>query len=134
MSPIIAAHDLRMSGPFTIQKIRRFSMEAPLGDHARASLSGLVYEEIGDSEVESPLRGQTVSIFTGDDPQPLFSGLIQDAILTQANEAYNLELQLISGTYLLDTRKKSRSFQDIQMTYTDVVNQTLEDTPGAAKH
>jgi len=106
-------------------------MEAGLGDHARASISGLVHEDIGASEVESQLRGKTVSIFIGDDPHPLFSGLIHDAIITQANEAYNLELQLISGTYLLDTRKKSRSFQDIQMIYTDVVNQTLEDTPGA---
>jgi hypothetical protein len=62
----------------------------------------------------------------------LFAGLIKEARVTYANGLYSLSADLVTGTYLLDMARVSRSFQDAGQTFEELFKDALERTPGAA--
>lgn len=131
MTTTLTYQNVRISGVLTLKTLHAFHMESRLNNHARAYISGIVDEEMYAQAFGKQLKGGTVCVYAGDDTRPLFCGIILDVKITYENDYYGIEIWLISGTYLLDTKKKSRSYQDIEMTYRDVIKQTLADTESA---
>ncbi len=108
-----------------------FRMDCHANEHAYAYFTGIVSEETNWDDLLSELQGSVVSAFSGEDVNPVFSGVILDAGITNVNGYYEVAAKLVSGTYLLDIQRKKRSFQDVNMTYGDLVKIVLQDTPTA---
>jgi len=84
------------------------------------------------SNIEQKFFGQTVELIHTENPdKPIFSGIITQCKLLSEHELNHLEITILTGSYLLDTDRKSRSFQDVNMTYEDVVRKVLSDSNGA---
>jgi len=84
------------------------------------------------SNIEQKFFGQAVELIHKENPDsPIFSGIITQYKLISEHDVNRLEITILTGSYLLDTDRKSRSFQDISMTYEDVVREVLLDTNGA---
>ena len=81
------------------------------------------------SEILLPLAGTSVAVGAGD--RILFAGILKEVQITHEGAAYHVVLTGVSATDQLDHGKKNRSFQDISMTYGEVMKQVLADTPGA---
>ena len=56
---------------------------------------------------------------------PLYSGILQSIEEKEENGLRLIQLQLVSGSILLDMEKKSRSYQNTDQTYGGVVSQAL---------
>jgi len=61
----------------------------------------------------------------------LFQGLVQDVRVNMEKEEPHITIRAISHSYLLDVKKKSRSFQNKKKTYTDLMEQVTSPYPGA---
>lgn len=124
--------NIRVIGGFGLLRLENLTIDIEANQHGKAHFSGIVREEVGFTDLEEPTEGQVIEIVqideNGEKVQPsLFTGVVTHVAITQEAGFYHVETDLLSGTYLLDYQKKSRSFQDVTMTYADVVRTVLGD-------
>ncbi|MCL1935055.1 MAG: contractile injection system protein, VgrG/Pvc8 family [Defluviitaleaceae bacterium] len=61
----------------------------------------------------------------------VFAGLVTDCRLVEDIEMRTVEVTITTATISIDREPKSRSFQDVSMTYRQVIKKVLKDTSGA---
>ena len=122
----IPTGSLYMAGGFGIDRILDFSMKEYPGEHSRATVKGLAHLTEDESwGFEGMIGNSPVEIYSSEQERPLYSGIIQTVQSREENGVHIIELQLASGSILLDMEKKSRSYQDVSMTYGQVICQAL---------
>jgi len=60
----------------------------------------------------------------------LFYGIVQKVKTTNVNGIYYLEIQALTSSFKLDIKEKSRSFQNVDMTYDALIGEVLKDYSG----
>ncbi|WP_125461016.1 late control protein D [Clostridium taeniosporum] len=98
----------------------KYSIEASTNDKI------CVYEEIEENTDLSNNEN------TGNEEKRIiiFNGIIENVKTTNINGIYYLELEGSSTSSLLDMEKRTRSFQDINMSYDDLINEILKNYKG----
>ena len=94
------------------------------------NLKEYVYEELEDTNDENKStshNGNPVNINEVDErnSKRLFYGIVQNIRTTNINGIYYLEIQALTLSFKLDIKEKSRSFQNVEMTYDDLINNML---------
>lgn len=127
---------VRVETGFAIESLRELEVKLVPGKHGTAWIRGFVDEEIATAKLQSQLKNSQVKVFEVDENgaqvgKPIFEGIVRDAEVGEENGYTEVKINAVTDTILLDMEKKSRSFQDVSMTYRDVVKKVLEDTSGA---
>lgn len=114
-----------------IQYILGFELEQRKNAHTLVRITGILSGDEGESAVSNMLEGTplTVSAIGEDEPQLLFGGFVNNLQVTHEGGGYTAVLEGISSTELLDCEEKCRSFQDVDMTYKELVRKVLAGTP-----
>ncbi|NFS28747.1 hypothetical protein FDF12_14995 [Clostridium botulinum] len=97
----------------------KYSIEASTNDKI------CVYEEIENTDLnnnENKTNEEKRTI--------IFYGIIDNIKTTNINGIYYLELEGSSSSSLLDIEKRTRSFQDINMSYDELINEILKNYEG----
>ena len=143
-------HKLRVKSPYELMKIVDIKIENKPNEHGYLYLKCLideninfdytikastedeicVYEELEDTNDENKsanLNGNPVNINEVDERnnKRLFYGIVQNIRTTNMNGIYYLEIQALTSSFKLDIKEKSRSFQNVDMTYNDLINNML---------
>ena len=121
--------DLQVRSAVPIADIQKFDMKVDRNDHAVCQVEGTVPEKYAEDAVLQPLSGTPV--MTGAGSRLLFAGQIREVQMTHEGSSYHVVLRGVSATQQLDLLRRNRSFQDISMTYWEVMQQVLAGTPGA---
>ena len=121
--------DLQVRSAVPITDIQKFDMKVDRNDHAVCQIEGTVPENYAEDAVLQPLSG--TSMMTGAGSRLLFAGQIREVQMTHEGSSYHVVLTGVSATQQLDHLRRNRSFQDISMTYGEVMQQVLAGTPGA---
>ena len=129
----VTAGMIRVECGFAFHDILDFEIQEIKNLHTTVKIRGTLPEETGQSPVLQRLEGKPLSVHTdgGENQEPVFCGFIRTLRISREGNGYVAELEGISGTELLDREKKSRSFQDTNMTYKELVRAVLSDTSGA---
>ncbi len=109
---------------FNFVTIEKLEIDRRAGDHATARLRGVIRDEDVENYRSLVLCGIWVKITAEDEDgimRNLMVGLITGFSLEKLEHEYVLELELQSGTCLMDGKKHFRSFQDQALTYLDVI-------------
>ncbi|OOM13970.1 contractile injection system protein, VgrG/Pvc8 family [Clostridium saccharobutylicum] len=145
-------HSLRVKSPYKLMNIVDIKIKNKPNKHGYLYLKCLIddsinfnatirastddkiciYEKIEDESIE------TNSTYSDDDKvninevneknsKRLFCGIVQNIWTTNTNGIYYLELEALTSSVLLDIKEKSRSFQNIRMTYDDLISEILKD-------
>ena len=114
---------LRLEG-LKIQKLNDCRICQKTGEHGELFLRAYVEEDVFE-ELESlqPIR----LYIPGKQEQTIFCGVLTDFIEESAGGLKEIQLKARSYTYLMDIKKKSRTFQDISMTYTQLLASVLNE-------
>lgn len=122
----VSYETIRMETPEGEYRITAYRMEIKPNQHGFVYIKA-VPEGNGDEEVQAErFAGKKVRVLSGEDI--LFHGIVKD-ISTMEEAGYTeIMLTLVTGTWVLDQERKSRSFQNTGMTYRDVVEKVLADT------
>ena len=128
MENAITYKDLYLSFGEVISMDRLEIVQSP-NRHGRLSLSAVLNGE-GEGEVFDELPGD-VSVFyrEGGEEKVLFKGMVTDSSMRRVGNYRKLELQAYDATYLLDTKRKTRSFQDTARTNHSVIAEVMKEYP-----
>ena len=123
------SHDrLVVGGKAQFHSISSFTMEQKPGEHATAWIKGVLTEE-GTKFLTGRTADEVITILDkeiGDYP-PVFQGVIDQILFSTENSLDVVALRLKAGSIKLDTLLKSKSYQDIDLTYYDIIVDVLAD-------
>lgn len=106
---------VELDGAIPIEKILDFAVTARVNEHAQMHFRGIINKDRDVKDVLGKLKGEEMSLRCGD--VPYFTGRIISAQFKNVGEYYTIVAKCISSSYCFDIKRHSRSFQDIEMTY-----------------
>jgi len=140
-------HKLRVKSPYELMKIVDIKIENKPNEHGYLYLKCLIDEGINfDSAIKASTEDEIcvyeeqedtndediVNINQVDErnSKKLFYGIVQNVKTTNVNGIYYLEIQALTSSSKLDVKEKSRSFQNVNMTYDALIGEVLKDYSG----
>ncbi|OAJ74267.1 hypothetical protein AYJ08_09510 [Brevibacillus sp. SKDU10] len=131
-STVIAYHNLQVS-PYQLVNLQELVMIKTINEHAKVSFTGIVPEELKDSYVEMTQAETPITISQIDEKggsTPIFNGLVLHIEIKAVRGIYYMQVEAVSHSYKLDIKRKKRSFQNKNMTYSALIKQIAADYPG----
>ena len=124
-------------GPVEFIHILELSLHTRSNEHGYMTVQGYLNSESAQSNSLRDLEGNDFSLFTlqKEDEgklQPAFFGTADLFKVNRTGEVFFAKTHVVGATAQLDVELKSRSFQDVTMTYRQVVETVLHDTPNAS--
>lgn len=120
--------------PYEFTNLLELSIDKKVNDHATARIVGRIPEELEDKYVEMAGNNEWISIKVKDEfntEKVLFCGVIKSVSIKMNNNVRTLEVEAVTGTYLMDIHPKSRTFQNEQQTYKSIMDTVEKDYPNA---
>ncbi len=125
-------HNLQVT-PFDSLELHELYLSKMINEHTRMICTGIIPEEQKDEVVDRIERDTVIEVRQTDEEgvsRLLFSGLALSVEVSAQGGVYMLEVDAISSTYLLDRKRKSRSFQQAKLTIPELLRQIGQDYPG----
>lgn len=125
---------LRMNGALSVEHLTSLELQISVNAHGWAIVEG----EAGENALEQirgAVAGREQHILTLDESgveKCLFAGVIREAKLVLVDGYKRFHVELLSGTCLMDREIRSRSFQDVSQTYSQVAKQVCSEYSGGA--
>ena len=113
---------LRLTGALRIERLTALELHVGVNEHGRAVVEGEAGEDALE-QLQGAVAGREQVIMVRDETgaeQPLFAGVIRSAGLITYGGYNRFRIELQSGTIQMDQVKRSRSFQDVAQTYSQV--------------
>lgn len=111
--------------PYKFEKIKNLKITRELNEHAKLQISGIISDENVDRYVEVADADEIIKVSVKDDEgnvTDLFEGIVTNIGIKASSDVRTLEVEALSKTFLMDIKKKNRSFQDENYSYDDVFN------------
>lgn len=125
---------IRVSGAILFDIILDLSLQFTANSHGIMSVRGIVKSE--NSIEHNRLYRKTVVLeqleAETDTDRLLFQGVLRSVMVDRCSEYLEVTIEAVTGTWYMDIERKSRSFQDTDMTYADVIKTIAADMDGAA--
>ncbi|MDE7044136.1 MAG: hypothetical protein K2O97_03810, partial [Acetatifactor sp.] len=129
MADKITVGQLQVRCRFTFLSILHCKIHARYGEHTVAEISGTVKGREALA-ILSDVTEDKVEIFSRDEngvEEMLFTGVMECVELEEEGQYASLSLRALSCTWKMDIERKSRSFQDLSMTYRDVAEKVIRE-------
>lgn len=118
-----------------VGEILKFHMKQEANAHGSCVLEGIVSDGCRDDfakENSSHKRVEITLSHAEEDGKDkvIFAGIIGELSIFQEGTVYRFKMKLYSATFLLDLEKKSRSFQDRNLSYGELIKKIISDYDG----
>jgi hypothetical protein len=114
----ITIGELKTTGAYELQNITKLHIETGVNIHAKATINAVIsineYKNIITADTSEP-----VTIWGGN--KIIFCGIVENLICKLEDQYSILTISLISNSILLDMKKKKRSFQDISLSISNIM-------------
>lgn len=129
---MIGYERIRVQAPYRIKQIEDIQLEWKPNEHAWLRLRGIVDDSEKVNAVLQAASEDEIHLFESDDAseETIFKGLVTSVQITNTQGVYTIELEGLSGSFQLDSKKKRRSFQQVEMTYPDLVQEVIKSYSG----
>lgn len=114
--------------PIQIQQITEFQIIKQVNEHIVLSAAGLISTEDAEEILRKQNSDDKILVTLMEDGAEsviLFNGYIQKLHLYMEGGVYRIRLRAVSFTYLLDQKKRFRTFQNSEQTYKELVKEVL---------
>ncbi|OOM11653.1 RHS repeat-associated core domain-containing protein [Clostridium saccharobutylicum] len=125
-----AIHKLKVECPYEILKIEDIEVKCRPNEHGYLYIKCLIDDSINVKYSIEASTEDKICIYEeieNDEKSIIFNGLIQDIRTTNINGIYYLEIEAATSSFTLDIEEKSRSFQDVEMTYDELIKEILKE-------
>lgn len=125
MNNILTYDRIRVDCPYPIQYITELEITNQLNEHSRILVKGILLEDVCDKCITTSTANNPIYVYELDengDNILLFSGVVTLLDVRHKFGVCYIEIEGMSYTYLLDTKLKSRSFQNKNALYTEVID------------
>ena len=128
MSNVLTHIQVRVDCPYPVQFITDLKITSRFNEHSRIFIKGVLREEDQDRCIKTSTANDPIRVYeTGEDGRDrlIFSGVVTLLNVRHEYGIYYVEIEGMSYSYLLDIESKSRSFQDINASYSKVISQIV---------
>lgn len=126
----ISYEEIRVEG-YDIQSIKKLQISSTLNNHSTLTLTGVLDKE-SINDIDLTTNNKTIEVYyTKEKKETIFYGIVVDIEVEVIDELYEIKLQAKSMSYLMDIKIKSRSFQDINASMQDIINEVMQDYTNA---
>ncbi|HEY2492972.1 MAG TPA: phage baseplate assembly protein V [Paenibacillus sp.] len=111
--------------PYVLVSVQSIKIVKRVNEHVKLTFTGIIPEEKKDSYVNATGSENQVSMIIKDGSgkkRVLFEGIVLNVSVRVRAEVYYLHVEAISNSYALDIKRKERSFQNPQLSYTALIN------------
>ncbi|WP_077867543.1 pre-toxin TG domain-containing protein, partial [Clostridium saccharobutylicum] len=125
-----AIHKLKVDCPYEILTIEDIEIKCRPNEHGYLYIKCLIDDSINVKYSIEASTEDKICIYEeieNDEKSIIFNGLIQDIRTTNINGIYYLEIEAATSSFTLDIEEKSRSFQDVEMTYDELIKEILKE-------
>ncbi|MBU2703407.1 hypothetical protein Ga0466249_004552 [Sporomusaceae bacterium BoRhaA] len=128
----ISYDKIKVISPWEIQSIYDLKITNKLNQHGELQLTALISEESGKrAGLQETVTDQIkVIIIDGNNTKAIFTGRLKDVDISVKAGLYNLQASALSESSIMDEEKKSRSFQNTNLNYSDIVQIVTQDYSG----
>lgn len=112
-----------------IREIIDFSLTEEINEHGRCIIKGIISDGSQDKLVMENQNRSKIRI-SMENGKTLFEGMIDEVSVFLDGDLYKAEIKLVSASYLTDIEIKSRSFQDKDKTYEEIIKQIAAEYDG----
>ena len=133
-----ATHEkIMIQGPIDFQHISALSFNVQSNQHGHMTIKGYLHSDSALNDSVQELMGRDFCLFAPRDEEsdklsPIFYGTTETSYAERNGEVFAVVLNLTNATAQLDIEPKSRSFQNVDMSYRQVVENVLGYTPNAS--
>ncbi|MBU3134567.1 phage tail protein [Clostridium gasigenes] len=110
---------------YKFEKIIKLKIEREINEHGKFYISGVISDENADEYVELADSEESIKISVKDNKGNivnLFEGIVTSININASNDVRTLEVEALSKTVLMDIEKKTRTFQNENDSYGDILN------------
>lgn len=125
MEQVISFQELTIE-PYEVEQLLDVQITQQLNEHSKLYVKALLPEGKSDSYAAESREGANVCLKVkskDEGDEILFQGMLENVEVSSIQGTYYMELYAVSHSYLLDIKKKSRTFQDKKMTYAQLIEQ-----------
>lgn len=126
---MITTGDIKVQSQYKIERLLDMELDIREGNHGKLTLRG----RLADGTSTSVTRGTikvTVGSDGGSDGETLFQGDILESYIFVENGVKQIILSAETSDGKMDRKKRSRSFQDVTMTYDQIMRNILTEYGG----
>jgi len=108
---------------YTVKSLKELEIKQMLNEHSSMHITALLYDEQKDNDIYDTKAGTQIALEqkSGEQNELLFQGIVTKIAIEKKQDIYYLNIEALSNTYLLDIKKVSQSFQNVNMTYIDMI-------------
>lgn len=105
-----------------------FDIKNEINNHSSLKLNGIIYDETLEESLFGTEENKISVELTKDEDASriIFSGYVYNARLWKDSDGTHIEIEGVSNSYKLDEEKRFLSYQDISVTYQQIIDQMLE--------
>ena len=124
---MIYYENLRITGIFTDLTISNVIIDSCYNDHAYLVIEGTFPHESREQYLFGDFVNEVLTLVSVDESnqKDIFCGIILSAKVRHIGGVYTVQINAVSQTYLLDIAKESKSYQDISISYGEVIKMEL---------
>jgi hypothetical protein len=118
--------------PYQLLDLKELTIHKKVNEHATARLVGTIAEDLEDQYADDAAVNQEIVITALDvagKEEIIFKGVVNAVAIQNHNKVRTLELDAVSGSYLMDITLHTRSFQNEQQTYHSILDTILQPYP-----
>lgn len=124
-----AAEQIVIKG-IPVEQLNELTLDCVPGEHGILKLNGFLPSEHGEETFFGFSENDSISVCT-DGGKTIFSGILTRVLVSGEGGTVRIQAEAKSRSILMDQKKKSRSFQDTSMSYSQLFQMILADYPGS---
>lgn len=124
-----AAEQIVIKG-IPVEQLNELTLDCVPGEHGILKLNGFLPSENGEQALFGFSENDSISVYV-DGGKPIFSGILTKVLVAGEGGTVRIQAEAKSRSILMDQKKKSRSFQDTSMSYSQLFQLILADYPGS---
>ena len=145
-----AVHGIRIKSPYTLMRLEDIKIENIPNEHGYLYLKALVDDSVNFQHAVNASTDDKICVYEETDEEGaignsaivdinvvdeskskiIFNGIVQNVSASNENGIYYIEIQGATSSFELDVKEKSRSFQNEEMTYDELIEEILTDYSG----
>lgn len=145
-----AVHGIRIKSPYTLMRLEDIKIENRPNEHGYLYLKALVDDSVNFQHAVNASTDDKICVYEETDEEGaignsaivdinvvdeskskiIFNGIVQNVSASNENGIYYIEIQGATSSFELDVKEKSRSFQNEEMTYDELIEEILTDYSG----
>ncbi|MGG4451457.1 nucleic acid/nucleotide deaminase domain-containing protein [Brevibacillus porteri] len=126
-SGVMTYQDIKVVWPYGPIRLDQLEFVHQTGTHAKLTITGIVPEEKEDEIINRAGTHDPIELYKveGGQKMPIFMGQLDHVEIKVVRDIHYVTIKAVSHTYALDMSVKTRSFQQVNRLYRDVVDEVM---------